>query len=71
MIDVLQVHHALADGLGHGRAQHEGGDKVEERRPNDRDPGGKHAGGDHGGNAIGGVVEAVDEIEAAPPPPSG
>src|SRR5467141_796299 len=55
--------HPLADGLGHGGPENEGGDEVPESCPDDGAEGRQDASGDDGGDGIGGVVPAVREFE--------
>ena len=62
-VTTCEVDHPLADGLGHVGAQDEGGDEVEEGRPEHRLLRREHAGGDDGGDGVRGVVEAVQEVE--------
>ena len=57
------VHHAAADCLGHGRAEGERGDEVENGSPDHALQRGEHAGGDHGCDRISGIVKAVDKVE--------
>jgi hypothetical protein len=52
------------DHLGHAGAEEDEGDEVEERRPQHRPLGRQHARRDDGGDRIGGVVQAVQEVEA-------
>lgn len=59
----MDVDDALADGPGDVQAEEEEGDEVEEGRLEDRVPRRKNARGDDCGDGIGGIVEAVDEIE--------
>ena len=54
---------AGADGLRHVQAEEQEGDEVEERRPDHRVLRAQHARRDDGGDRIGGVVQAVEEIE--------
>jgi hypothetical protein len=58
-----EVDHAAADGLRDGGAEEEGRHEVEERRPGHGPAGREHPRRDHGGDRVGGVVEAVDEVE--------
>ena len=60
--DVRRVHDSFADGGGNLGGDH-GTGKVENSGHENRRPDGKCPGGDTGGNGIGGVVEAIDEIE--------
>jgi hypothetical protein len=53
----------LADGVGDPGMEDEEGDEVEGRCPHHRDPRGEHAGRHHGGDRVGGIVEAVGEVE--------
>ena len=62
-VDDARVDQALADRLGDGGADHERGDEIEERRPEDRHPGGEYPGRHDRGDRVGAVVKAVDEIE--------
>ena len=61
--DDREVDHPLADGLRDVGAEHEGGDEVEERRPDDGLLRREDARRDDGGDRVGGVVEAVEEVE--------
>lgn len=54
---------ALADGAGHLELKDEERDEVEEGRPGNRLVGLQHFGGDDGGDGVGGIVEAVHEVE--------
>ena len=54
---------AGADGGGDMQAEHQEGDEVEEGRPGHRIARRQHPGRDDGGDGIGGVVQAVEEIE--------
>ena len=63
LIDVFQANHAAADGLGDGSAEEKSSQKIKSRRPQHGEPGGQHARGDHGRDAVGGIVEAVEEVE--------
>jgi hypothetical protein len=53
----------LADGVGHVRLEDQEGDEVERGRPDNRHPWGQDPGRDDGGDRVGGVVEAVGEVE--------
>src|SRR4029078_11416756 len=48
---------------GHGGAEGEGGDEVEERGPDDRLAGTQHPGRDDRGDGVRRVVKPVDEVE--------
>jgi len=61
--DDREVDHAAADRLGDVRAEDEGGDEVEERRPDHGFLRRQHPRRDHGGDRVRRVVEAVQEIE--------
>ena len=54
---------ARADGVGDVQAEHQEGDEVEERRPDHGVARRQHPGRDDGGDGIGGVVQAVQEVE--------
>ena len=54
---------AGADGVGDVQAEEQEGDEVEERRPGDGVARRQHPGGDDGGDGVGGVVQAVQEVE--------
>ncbi len=66
--DDVGVHHprlddALADGGRHAQVEDEDGDEVEEGGEHHRLPRLEHAGGNHRGDRVGGIVEAVHEVE--------
>src|SRR3989442_5521407 len=63
LIHLVDVDHPLADGLGNGGPKAEGSHKIEKCRPYDCLQRSEHPGGDDCGDGIGGVVEAVEEIE--------
>ncbi len=48
---------------GHAQVEDEDGDEVEESRKQHGLRGPQHTRGDHGGDGVGGVVEAVHEVE--------
>ena len=58
-----RVDDALADGLRDVQAEEQEGDEVEERRPEHRVLRLQHARRDDGRDRIGGIVQAVQEIE--------
>ena len=61
--DDVGVDDPLADRVGDGMAEEQEGDEVEEGGPDHRHLRAQHAGRDHGRDRIGGVVQAVQEIE--------
>ena len=61
--DDLHVDDALADRVGDVEPEEEEGDEVEEGGPGDRELRAEHAGRYHRRDRIGGVVQAVQEIE--------
>jgi len=58
-----EVDHSLADRLGDVRAEHEGGDEVEEGGPDHRDLGAQDSRRDDGRDRVRRVVEAIEEVE--------
>jgi len=63
VVDDGRIDGALADGRRHLELEDENRDDVEEGRPRHRLVRLEHAGGDDGGDRVGGIVEAVHEIE--------
>ena len=63
-VDGLQPDHSFAHGPGDGGSEGEGGNKIEESRPEDGDTRRQHARGNHRGDGVRGIVEAIEEIEA-------
>ena len=59
----MRVDDPGADRVGDMQPEHGEGDEVEERRPHHREVRLQHAGGDDGRDRIGGIVQAVEEIE--------
>ena len=53
-----------ADRLGHGRAEDQEGDEIEEGGPDDGPLGAEDPGRDDRGHGVGRVVHAVGEIES-------
>ena len=62
-VDDAGVDDALAHRFGHMQAEEEEGDEVEEGGPGDRILRFQHAGRHDGRDRVGGVVQAVQEIE--------
>ena len=58
------LHDILGDRVGDMRAEDEERDEVEDRGPQHSDARAQHARRHDGGDGVGGVVEAVDEVEA-------
>src|SRR4029077_17070987 len=63
LVHHLDVHHAFANGLGDGRAEHKSGDEIPECGPGHGAERRKHASGNNRGNGVGGVVPAIGELE--------
>ena len=59
----MRIDETAGDGFSDGCAKDERGNEVKERCPDDRESRREHARGNDGGDAIGGVMEAVDEVE--------
>ena len=62
-VDDMRVDDAGAERLGDVQAEEQEGDEVEERRPGHRVARPEHARRHDGGDRVGGVVQAVEEIE--------
>jgi len=63
VVDHRRVDEALAHGRRDLQLEHQIGEHVERRRPDDRMMGLEHAGRDHGRDRVGRIVEAVHEGE--------